>query len=517
MKSTSGQNHFSQVPTADIPRSSFDRSSGYKTTIDAQYLYPFFVDEILPGDTFNLNTTALARLATPIKPTMDNMFLETFFFFIPNRLVWDNWEKLNGQQDNPGDSIDYLVPEFPAPSGGFPLGSKADFFALPTGVDNISVSALPFRAADLCWNEWFRDENLQDSIDIPKGDGPDTTGNDLFIRGKRHDYFTSSLPAPQKGDSVKLPLGTQAPINADGTQGDVITVGLNTTENVRNISTDTSVANIATTASGTAPLYADLTDATAATINELRQAFQVQKMLERDMRSGTRYTESIKAHFGVTNPDFRLQRPEYLGGGSTPINITPVPQTSDTLSGGPGAETPQGNLAAYGTAHVKGHGFTKSFTEHGHVIGFVNIRADLTYQDGINRMWSRRTRYDHYYPALSHLGEQAVLNKEIFAQGTAADEDVFGYQEIFAEFRYKPSVVTNLMRSKAATSVDVWHLAQDFENLPTLSPEFIQDNPPIDRIIATPDEPQFIMDVYFALRCARPMPLYGVPGMIDHF
>jgi len=519
MKSTTNHS-FSRVPQADIPRSSFDRSSGYKTTIDAGKLYPFFVDEVVPGDTFNLKTHALARLATPLHPTMDNMFLETFYFFVPNRLVWDNWEKFQGQQDNPEDSIDYLIPQISL-EDGFEEGKVGDYFGLPLNKP-ISVSALPFRGYRRIYNEWFRDENLANSLFENKDDGPDEFDIAIVRRGKRHDYFTSCLPAPQKGESVPLPLGSLAPISSDGTNP------LFNTENQADTSLEvgdgTREVLIENPASGqTETLYfgsntglqADLSDATAATINELRQAFQIQRMLERDMRSGTRYVESIKAHFGVTSPDFRLQRTEYLGGGSTPIHISTIHQSIDDDTGQ--ERGPLGKLAGIGTAQINGHGFTKSFTEHGFIIGLINCRADLTYQNQINRMWSRETRYDHYYPALSRLGEQAVLNKEIFYQGTEEDEEVFGYQEIYAEMRYKPSLVTNQMRSESATTLDSWHLAQDFLNLPTLSAEFIQEFPPIDRIIAVPSEPHFILDVYHKLTCARPMPTYGTPGMIDHF
>lgn len=515
---------FSKVPQAEIPRSSFDRSHGFKTTFDAGKLIPIFCDEVLPGDTFNLNMTGFGRLATPLHPIMDNMYLETFFFFVPNRLVWDNWEKFNGQQDNPGDSTDYLVPTLSNNGGsGLNEGTLPDYFGIPTGVTNItgSVSALPFRAYKLIYNEWFRDQNLIDSHPVPKDDGPDSLANnmELLKRGKRHDYFTSCLPWPQKGDAVSLPLGGEAPVVTDGT-----TLNLTNAAGTlnRNIFHDDSIKGPAYNApplttelaywGDSTGLQTDLTNATAATINDLREAFQVQKMLERDARSGTRYTEIIQAHFGVTSPDARLQRPEYLGGGSTRVSVSPVPQTSSTDT-----TSPQGNLAAFGTVGFDRHGFTKSFTEHGHIIGIACVRADLTYQQGLNRMWSRQDRYDFYWPALAHLGEQAVLNKEIYAQGTAADDDVFGYQERYAEYRYKPSLITGKFRSNSPTSLDTWHLSQDFASLPVLNKTFIEENPPIDRVIAVPSEPHFILDSYFQLKCARPMPMYGVPGLIDHF
>jgi hypothetical protein len=514
MKSVMSHN-FSQIPKADIQRSSFDRSHGVKTTFDAGKLIPILVDEALPGDTFKLNMTAFARLATPINPIMDNMYMDTHFFSVPIRLLWDNWQKFNGEQIDPGDSIDYLIPTITAPAGGYAEGSMYDYFGIPTKVAGLEHSALWNRAYNLVWNEWFRDENLQDSLTVSRGDGPDPdTDYTLQRRGKRHDYFTSALPWPQKGAAVQLPLGTSAPIATDATSGiDYVNVFADGGITERTLLSDaTGVHPRTTKIAGSELLYADLSDATAATINELRQAFQVQRLLERDARGGTRYIELIKSHFGVSSPDARLQRPEYLGGGSTPVNITPVTQQSST-----DATTPQGNLAAFGTANLYNHGFSKSFTEHCIIIGMVSVRADLTYQQGLNRMFSRSTRYDFYWPALSHLGEQSILNKEIFADGTVTDDAVFGYQERYAEYRYKPSTITSLFRSNATASLDAWHLSQDFASLPALNSSFIEDNPPVDRIVAVPSEPDFIFDSHMSLRCVRPMPVYSVPGLIDHF
>lgn len=515
---------FSQVPKAEIPRSTFSRDHGYKTTFDAGYLIPVYADEALPGDTINLSMSAFARLSTPLHPFMDNMFVDSFFFAVPIRLIWNNWQKFNGEQEDPGDSTDYLVPQMVSPAGtGYANSSLSDYLGIPTGVPGLSHSSLWHRAYNLIWNEWFRDQNLQNSLTVDKGDGPDSPSTYVLQkRGKRHDYFTSALPWPQKGPAVDLPLGQSAPVVGSGTPLRVF--GNNNTPTNVNWSTTQGLGT--SVVPGTSPsliyvaesdtgMFADLSDATAATINQLREAFQIQKLYERDARGGTRYTEILKAHFGVTSPDARLQRPEYLGGGSSPVNVNPVAQTSST-----DGTSPQGNLAAIGTFAAHGHGFIKSFTEHCIIIGMVSARADLTYQQGLDRMFSRRTRWDFYWPALAHIGEQAILNKEIYAQGSndfTADAAAFGYQERYAEYRYKNSRITGQFRSNFAQSLDTWHLSQEFGALPVLNSTFIEENPPVDRVVAVPSYPDFLFDSFFRVKHTRPMPVYSVPGLIDHF
>lgn len=570
---------FSDAPAMYMKRTKFDRSHVYKTTFDSGKLIPVFIDEVLPGDTTRMSVNYFARLATPIKPIMDNIYLDWFFFFVPNRLVWEHWQNFCFEQEDPDDSTDYVIPTISATdnSTNAYIGSLWDYFGLPVNTSgNLSgISALPFRGVYLIWNEWFRDENLQKSVKIQKGDTNEVlnsarssdqpswvfnSGTTIVPgfacppRGKRHDYFTSALPWTQKGPGVSVGLAGTASIvdptpgagfllhsnerqlaavsayggdasssggrriasgdgsisfNRDGSSREWSTVG----GFAGNYGTSiTMSAQNASTYLGN-DSYVDLDSSSIFTINSLRTAFQMQKFYERLARGGSRYTEVLRSFFGVVSPDARLQRPEFLGSFTKMVNVNPIAQTSATDS-----TSPQGNLSAYGVTAAKFHGFTKSFVEHGYIFGFVCARADLTYQQGINKMWLRSTVYDFYWPTFAHLGEQAIELREIYAQGSESDTTVFGYQERYAEYRYKPSQITGKFRSSVTGgTLDMWHLSQFFSSAPTLNEEFILENPPIERVIAVPSEPEFLLDIGFRYSTVRPMPMFGTPGLVDHF
>lgn len=568
---------FSDAPAMYMKRTKFDRSHVYKTTFNSGKLIPVFIDEVLPGDTTRMSVNYFARLATPIKPIMDNIYLDWFFFFVPNRLVWEHWQNFCFEQEDPDDSTDYVIPAVSATgnSENAYIGSLWDYFGLPVNTSgNLSgISALPFRGVYLIWNEWFRDENLQKSVKIQKGDTNEvlnsaraaeqpswvfSSGTSIVPglacppRGKRHDYFTSALPWTQKGPGVSIGLAGTASIvdptpgtgfllhstdselaavsayggDASSSGGKRIAKGTNSISFNHYASNYSGVGGFAGNTDGSITMsaqasstylgndsYVDLDTSSIFTINSLRTAFQMQKFYERLARGGSRYTEVLRSFFGVVSPDARLQRPEFLGSFTKMVNVNPIAQTSATDT-----TSPQGNLSAYGVTAAKFHGFTKSFVEHGYVFGFVCARADLTYQQGINKMWLRSTVYDFYWPTFAHLGEQAIELREIYAQGTEADTTVFGYQERYAEYRYKPSQITGKFRSSVVSgSLDVWHLSQFFKNAPTLNEEFITENPPIKRIIAVQDEPEFLLDVGFRYTTVRPMPMFGTPGLVDHF
>lgn len=540
------QHSFSMVPSANVPRSVFDRSYARKSTFDFDYLVPFFYDEVLPGDVINLDVQSFIRLATQTVPVLDSMYIDFWFFFVPNRLVWDNWERFMGSQDDPDDSIDYLIPQvttdYGSPTPGdnvWANGSIYDYFALPTDTPNLSVNALFFRSYNLIFNQWFRDQNLQDSLLVPRNDGPDDPKDYVLVKAARkHDYFSSCLPWPQKGDPVTLPLGTDAPVFgrdlSDPEYSDGL--GLQYYQDAGGYSTGwaqtDNPAYLGMALDGTAPLslsrvnvakageisnlYTDLTEATGATINSLRQAFMLQSFLERDARGGTRYVEILRSHFNVISPDFRLQRPEFLSSSRITLQQHPIAQTSATEED----STPQANLASFTTAGSSGKhvGFSKSFVEHGMVIGLMRARGEVTYQQGLNRMWSRQTRYDYFWPEFQQLGEQAVLTKEIYANGDSNDDKVFGYNERHAEYRFRPSEITGQFRSNFAQTLDVWHLAEEFSEIPALNDTFIQGNTPIERSLAvTEGYPHLLADFWFKYRHVRPMVSRPVPATLGRF
>ncbi len=544
------ESHFATLPKVDISRSRFDRSCSHKTSFNAGDLIPFYIDEVLPGDTFNVKTSKVVRMQSLLTPVMDNVYLDTYYFYVPNRLVWQHWRELNGENTQSAwvSPVEYEVPQITAPTGGWAAGTIADYLGIPTGVSNLSVSALPFRAYALICNEWFRDENLSDPLNVPTDDttvvGVNTgtwvtdvaKGGLPYKAAKYHDYFTSCLPSPQKGPDVLIPGGTGAnvPVYAlpeqvpahDGAgnvvfpsfQGRYGTMWFNENTNVNSFSNQDFATVQSNTSSGFAKplnLWAVGDSSLAsATINQLRQAFQVQKLYERDARGGTRYIEILKSHFGVTSPDARLQRPEYLGGNRMPININQVLQQSQTTD-----QSAQGTPTGFSLTTDVHSDFTKSFVEHGFVIGIMVARYDHTYQQGLERFWSRKDRFDYYWPVFANIGEQAVLNKEIYAQGTAQDDEVFGYQEAWADYRYKPNRVSGEMRSNYAQSLDVWHLGDDYAALPKLGDSWIrEDSSNINRVLAVSEQNsnQFFADIYVQNRTTRPMPMYSIPGLIDH-
>ncbi len=554
------ESHFATLPKVDISRSTFDRSASLKTSFNVGQIVPFFIDEVLPGDTFDIKTSKVVRMPSLITPIMDNIYLDTYYFFVPNRLVWSHWKEFNGENTESAwiPKTEYEIPQLTAPDGGWSVGTIADYFGIPTGVSNLSVSALPFRAYALIMNEWFRDQNLSDPLSIPVDDatvqGVNTgtfvtdvaKGGLPYTAAKYHDYFTSCLPSPQKGPDVEIPVAqagsypvvpltevvdrtlAKDSLRWQAKDGSAINEGGNYSRYAPIVQSpngtvvgptqmygvqggvianaDVIPANLWAVASG---------NAQSATINQLRLAFQVQKLYERDARGGTRYIEILKSHFGVTSPDARLQRPEYLGGNRLPITINQVLQQSGTLDTG----TPQGTPVGQSLTTDSHGDFKKSFVEHGYIIGVMVARYDHTYQQGIERFWSRKSRFDFYWPVFANIGEQAVLNKEIYAQGGEKDEEVFGYQEAWADYRYKPNRVTGEMRSQYPQSLDVWHLADDYDSLPALSDSWIrEDSSTVNRVLAVSEENanQLFADIYVQNRCTRPMPMYSIPGLIDH-
>lgn len=540
--------NFAQIPWTEIPRSSFSRSHTQKTTMYAGGLYPIYVDDMVPSDTFSVDLTVFGRMSNAtIVPFMDNLYFDIQCFIVPYRLVWDNFKKFMGERRSPGDSVDYLIPQVVAGSNGFGADSLYDHMGVYPFAASLSVSALFGRAYILTWNEWYRDENLQDWHNLSFGDGPDNVEDYVILpRGKRHDYFTSSLPWPQKGDSVMIPGSDMvvAPVVGNGQTPQVISgsgavynlnlasVNAGDAKNNRLVlragdATGTGQPNTTMTFAEQTGLSAEIQGVPLVSVNVLRQGFAAQRLLEKDARGGTRYTEVIRTHFGTVSPDARQQRPEYVGGGTIMMNVSPIAQTSATDS-----TSPQGNLVAQVTLANSKVSFTKSVTEHSILLCLASIRADLTYQQGTNRMFFRKNRLDFYWPTLSHIGEQSVKLQEIYTQApsvmspdgeTPYNDYVFGYQEAWAEYRYYPSLITGKMRSKTQgapndyLSLDVWHLAQKFNNVPALNSEFIEENPPLQRVMSVTEEPPFIVDIVARVKAVRPMPVYSVPGLMDHF
>lgn len=544
----------------DMSRSKFPRNFSHKTTFNAGQVIPFYIDEVLPGDTFQVRTSKVVRMQTLLTPVMDNVYLDTYYFFVPNRLVWEHWKQFMGENTESAwiPQVEYEVPQLTAPANGWEVGTLADYMGVPTGVKGLSVSALPFRAYALIMNEWFRSENLTDPLNIPVDDATVqgvNTGNYVsdvakggkpFVANKFRDYFTSCLPSPQKGPDVTIntaQLGNAPVVPMDkpvpkdllnypynvyipngnkdfGAGYHAGSVHQNAFGGAYWLAKDGNSDLDPTIDNGVAGYPANLwaqfdNTVSVATINQLRTAFQIQKFYERSARGGSRYIETLKAHFGVTSPDARLQRPEYLGGNRIPVSINQVIQNSGTVSG----STPLGDTGAMSLTTDVHSDFTKSFVEHGFVIGVMVARYDHTYQQGIERFWSRKSMFDYYWPEFANIGEQAVLNKEIYAQGNAQDDEVFGYQEAWADYRYKPSRVSGEMRSSYAQSLDVWHLADDYSKMPALSDAWIHEDPAtINRVLAVSDNlaNQFFCDIYVQNYSTRNMPLYSIPGLIDH-